>query len=231
MDKSPTIRRMRPALAAALAALLLGVAAGAPAVPPATRTVLFFGDSLTAGLGLADPDAESYPAQVQALIEAEHLSWAVANAGLSGETTAGGLRRIDWVLGRRPDVVVIELGGNDGLRGTAPEVTRANLQAIIDRIRSRAPETRIVVAGLRMPGSMGADFADAFAAIYPDLARRNGCTLIPYLLEGVGGRPDLNQPDGIHPTAAGARIVARTVWKALRPLLVAEGAAGRTAKP
>jgi acyl-CoA thioesterase-1 len=180
---------------------------------------VFFGDSLTAGYGLADPDTQSYPARIQVKIDAEHLPWHVVNAGLSGETSAGGLRRIDWVLRQRLDVFVLELGANDGLRGTAPEVTRANLQAIIDRVRSKYPAARIVLAGMRMPQNMGPDYVEAFRAIYPALAQKNGIALIPFLLDGVAGRPELNQYDGVHPTPAGAAIIAEEVWKSIAPVL------------
>lgn len=190
-----------------------------PAQTPALRTIIVFGDSLTAGYGLADPDTQSYPAQIQRKIDADHLPWRVVNAGLSGETSAGGLRRIDWVLNQKPDVFILELGANDGLRGTAPEVTQANMQAIIDRVRSRYPDSRIVLAGMRMPLSMGQDYAEAFHAVYPALAARNRLILIPFLLEGVAGNPDLNQGDSIHPTAPGAAIVANNVWKTILPFL------------
>jgi acyl-CoA thioesterase-1 len=212
------LRYGRMALAAAF---LLGAPVLRAAEAPAGRTLVFFGDSLTAGYGLADPDTQSYPAQVQGKIDAAHLPWHVVNAGVSGETSAGGLRRVDWVLNQRPDIFVLELGANDGLRGTPTEVTRANLQGIIDRVRSRYPDTRIVLAGMRMPPNLGADFADAFRAIYPALARKNGITLIPFLLDGVAMMPDLNQGDGIHPTAAGAAIVADGVWKVMGPILSA----------
>jgi acyl-CoA thioesterase-1 len=203
----------------ALAALLVAATA-LRAADAAPHVITFFGDSLTAGYGLADPDSESYPAQVQHRIDAEHLPWRVVNAGLSGETSAGGLRRVDWVLNQRPDVFVLELGANDGLRGTATEVTRANLQAIIDRVRARYPATTIVLAGMMMPPSMGQDYTDAFRALFPSLAQKNGLTLIPFLLDRVAANPDLNQGDGMHPTAAGAAIVADGVWKVIKPLLV-----------
>jgi len=198
--------------------LALGAVLGA-AQAQGPRTIVFFGDSLTAGYGLADPDTQSYPALIQGKIDAEHLPWHVVNAGLSGETSAGGLRRVDWVLRQRVDVFVLELGGNDGLRGTAPEVTRANLQAIIDRVRSRYPQARIVLAGMRMPASMGQDYAEAFGAVFPALAAKNGLVSIPFLLQGVAERPDLNQGDMIHPTAAGDAVVADLVWKTLSPIL------------
>ncbi len=184
-----------------------------------TRTLVFFGDSLTAGYGLADPAAEAYPALIQEKISAAKLEWRVVNAGLSGETTAGGVRRIDWILRQPVDLFVLALGANDGLRGTDPAATRANLQQIIDRVRAKYPKAKLVLAGMQMPPTLGADFSRTFGKIYPELAAKNDATLIPFLLEGVGGRPDVNQADAIHPTAAGATIVAETVWKTLQPLL------------
>jgi len=214
-------RAGRPWATWAVLALVLGPVPTrlASANAPEERAIVFFGDSLTAGLGLPDPNTQSYPAQIQRKIDAEHLPWHVVNAGLSGETSAGGLRRIDWVLRQRLDVFVLELGANDGLRGTATEVTRANLQAIIDRVRSKYPAARIVLAGMRMPQNMGPDYAEAFRAIYPALAQRNGIALIPFLLDGVAGRPDLNQYDGVHPTPSGAAIIADEVWKSIAPML------------
>jgi acyl-CoA thioesterase-1 len=204
----------------AAAALAVAVAARGADDAPGGRTIVFFGDSLTAGYGLADPDTQSFPAVIQAKIDAAGLRWHVVNAGLSGETSAGGLRRIDWVLRQRVDLFVLELGANDGLRGTATDVTRENLQAIIDRVHVRYPGAPIVLAGMRMPSSMGSDYADAFRALFPALSLKNGSILIPFLLEGVAGRPDLNQGDGIHPTAQGAAIVADSVWKAIFPELL-----------
>jgi acyl-CoA thioesterase-1 len=205
--------------AGALLLLFLGLAANGAAQASAVRTILFFGDSLTAGYGLADPDAQSFPAQIQKRIDAAHMPWHVVNAGLSGETSAGGLRRIDWVLSRKPDVFVLELGANDGLRGTATEATEANLQAIIKRVRLKYPSCRIVLAGMRMPPNMGPDYTEAFQAIFPDLARRNQITLIPFLLEGVAEKPGLNQGDDMHPNASGAALVADTVWLVVYPIL------------
>jgi acyl-CoA thioesterase-1 len=199
--------------------ILSGPARLGAANAPDLRTLVFFGDSLTAGYGLADPDTQSYPAQIQEKIDAEHLRWHVVNAGLSGETSAGGLRRIDWVLRQGVDVFVLELGANDGLRGTATEVTRANLQAIIDRVRSKYPAAKIILAGMRMPQNMGPDYAEAFRAIYPSLAQKNRISLIPFLLDGVAGRPELNQYDGVHPTPSGAAIIADEVWKSIGPIL------------
>lgn len=197
-----------------VAACLLATGAANAAAP---RTLLFYGDSLTAGYGL-DPD-EAYPALIQQKADAAGLAWRVVNAGLSGETTAGGLRRLDWILRQPVDIFVIELGGNDGLRGLEPDVTRANLQKMIDRIRTRYPHVTIVLAGMQIPTNMGPVYAEAFARIYPELAQKNGVALIPFLLAGVGGVPELNLPDGIHPTAEGHRIVAETVWATISPLL------------
>jgi acyl-CoA thioesterase-1 len=205
--------------AAAVLLFALALPAVGAAQAPAVHTLLFFGDSLTAGYGLADPGAESYPAQIQKKIDAAHLPWHVVNAGLSGETSAGGLRRIDWVLTQKPDVFVLELGANDGLRGTATGVTEANLQAIVERVRSKYPACRIVLAGMRMPPNMGPDYTEAFQAIFPDLAKRNQIAFIPFLLEGVAERPGLNQPDDMHPNASGAALVADTVWLVVSPIL------------
>lgn len=195
--------------------LVLGAAVRADV--PAPKTIVFFGDSLTAGYGL-DPD-EAFPALIQRKLESAGKAWRVVNAGLSGDTTSGGLRRLDWILRQKVDAIVIELGGNDGLRGIAPELTRANLQAMIDRIRERHPDVIIVLAGMQIPTNMGQTYTKAFASIYPEVASANKVALIPFLLEGVGGVPELNLPDGIHPTAQGHRIVAETVAKTLLPLL------------
>jgi acyl-CoA thioesterase-1 len=183
-----------------------------------TKTMLFFGDSLTAGYGL-DPD-EAFPALIQKKLDTEiGPGWKVVNAGLSGETTAGGLRRLDWILRQRVDVFVIELGANDGLRGISPATSQANLQTMIDRVRAKYPQVLIVLAGMQLPTNFGAAHTEAFAAIYPDLADKNKVALIPFLLERVGGVPSLNLPDGIHPTAEGQQVVAETVWATLKPLL------------
>lgn len=183
------------------------------------RTIVFFGDSLTAGYGLDDPDEDAYPALIRKKITAEDLPWRVVNAGLSGETTAGGRRRVDWILRQPVEVFVLALGGNDGLRGIEPAVSQDNLQAIINSVRQKYPAAKILLAGMQMPPSMGEDYARAFAAMYPALADKNKLPLIPFLLEGVGGHADLNQADGLHPTPAGHALVAETVWKQLRPLL------------
>ncbi len=188
-----------------------GQTAGAP------RTILFLGNSLAAGFGL-DPEL-AFPALIQQKIDSLRWNFKVINAGLSGETSAGGLRRIDWLLERQVDVLFLELGANDGLRGIPLELTKQNLQAIIARVRAKNPAVKIVIAGMMVPPNLGADYTRAFRAIFPDLAKRNQAALVPFLLEGVGGVPELNLPDGIHPTAAGHRIVAQNVWKVLHPLL------------
>ena len=182
-----------------------------------TKTLLFFGDSLTAGYGV-DPD-EAYPALVQRKIDDAGRPWRVVNAGLSGETTAGGLRRLDWILRQHVDLFVIELGGNDGLRGIDPATTRANLVAMIERVRQRYPDAAVVLAGMQLPTNMGPDYTRAFAAIYPEVAKETRATLIPFLLDRVGGVPSLNQADGIHPNAEGHRIVAEIVWQFIQPQL------------
>lgn len=184
---------------------------------PGNQTVVVLGDSLAAGYGL-DP-SESFPALLQKKIDAAGMKFTVVNAGVSGDTTAGGLRRIDWLLKRRVDVLVLELGGNDGLRGIPVGVTKTNLQAIIDRTKQKNPRAQIVIAGMQMPPNMGADYTTNFAKLFPDLAKANNAALVPFLLEGVGGKPELNLPDLIHPTAEGQKIVATNVWSVLKPVL------------
>lgn len=184
------------------------------------RTLVFFGDSLTAGYGLEDPAAQAYPALIQEKITAARLPWRVVNAGLSGETTSGGARRIDWILRQPIDVFVLALGGNDGLRGIEPGISRASLARIMDRVREKNPSAQLVVAGMMMPATLGADYTREFAAMYPELAKKYSATLIPFLLAGVGGDSALNQEDQIHPTARGHAVVAETVWKTLQPLLI-----------
>ena len=182
-----------------------------------TRTIVFLGDSLTAGAGL--PPNEAFPALIAEKIRAAGLPFRVENAGLSGDTSAGALRRTDWMLQRPIDVLVIGLGGNDGLRGLPVKSLKANLQAIIDKTKAKNPPVKIVIAGMQMPPNLGADYAADFAKVYAELARENNAVLIPFLLEGVGGQRDLNQPDLIHPTAAGHRIIADLVWRTLEPIL------------
>jgi len=192
------------------------------AVPPAgpaadIPTVVFLGTSLTAGLGL-DPDS-AYPALVQRKIDSAGLHYRVVNAGESGESSAGALHRIDWILREPPAVMVIETGANDGLRGQDPDSIRANIHGIIERVRTRSPRTRILLAGMEAMPNLGKDYVRRFRAIYPAVARADSLPLIQFLLAGVAGVDSLNQQDGIHPNEAGARIVATTVWRSLAPLL------------
>ncbi len=192
------------------------------ASPAFGGTILFLGDSLTAGLGVAETQA--YPALIQEKIRQKDLPFEVINAGISGDTTAGGLARLDWVLQKKIDVLILALGANDGLRGLPVAQTKANLQAIIDRVKAKNPDVKIVISGMQIPPNMGADYGTAFRALFADLARQNNAALVPFLLEGVGGRDDLNQADRIHPTAAGHKILAENVWRVLEPLLTSKGA-------
>ena len=217
-NPSQSARRPGPAAIPRVAWLLLGFVSFVLAAAAAEqKTIIFFGDSITAGYGL-DPN-EAYPALSQRKLDAAGRPWRVVNAGLSGETTAGGRRRLDWILRQPVDIFVIELGGNDGLRGISTESSRSNLQAMIERIRTKHPLATIVLAGMQLPTNLGPDYTRQFAAIYPELARKYHTDLIPFLLDGVGGVPSLNQADGIHPTAEGHQLVAETVWRALQPLL------------
>jgi acyl-CoA thioesterase-1 len=179
------------------------------------KRIVILGDSITAGYGL-DP-AEAYPALLQGKITAAHLPYTIANAGVSGDTTAGGLRRIDWAMGKGADVLIIALGGNDGLRGISPEETKKNLLGIIEKARAKNPAIKILLAGMQMPDTMGLDYTTRFKAVFPEAANESKSTLIPYLLEGIGGNEELNQPDGIHPTPQGQQKVAEIVWKILAP--------------
>ncbi|MDX1752156.1 MAG: arylesterase [Salinimicrobium sediminis] len=182
-----------------------------------TKTILFFGDSLTAAMGL-DP-AEGFPAEIQQKIDSIGLNYEVVNAGLSGETTAGGRNRIQWVLNQKVDVFVLELGANDGLRGIPVQETRQNLQAIIDIVRAKNPNVEIILAGMQVPPNLGQDYTEEFKNVFPELAQENDLHLIPFLLEGVAGNPSLNQQDRIHPTEEGYDIVAENVWTVLEPVI------------
>lgn len=184
---------------------------------PIESTVLFLGNSLTAGYGLEL--REAFPALIQKKIDSLDWNFKVINAGLSGETTAGGLRRIDWLLRRSVDVLILELGGNDGLRGIRPDLTKKNLQGIIDKTRKKYPHVKIVIAGMQVPSNLGKSYTKDFQALFPELAKKNDAVLIPFLLKNVGGVPELNQPDGIHPTASGHKFLAENVWEVLQPLL------------
>lgn len=201
------------ALASALAVTLVKAAE-----PPGARPrIVVLGDSITAGYGLSKDEA--YPALLQARLNEAHLGFEVVNAGLSGDTTAGGLRRVDWVLSAGARVLIVALGGNDGLRGIAPRETASNLTSIMQKARAKVPGLTVLLAGMQMPASMGADFAREFGALFPRVAAENHAILIPYLLQDVGGIEKLNQPDRIHPTPAGQQKVAENVWAVLRPAL------------
>lgn len=216
-------------------AFTLALACGLAAQPAApARNILVLGDSLTAGYGLPDPATQAFPALLQEKIDAlapstptppaHHSSlpapvrWRVVNAGLSGDTTSGGLRRIDWVLRQPVSILVLALGSNDGLRGLDPDLVARNLAAIGTKVRAKNPDARILLLGQRMPTSMG-DYAARFDAVFPPLAQKNGWAFVPFLLEGVGGVRELNQADAIHPNETGHQRMADTVWAGLAPLL------------
>ncbi len=174
------------------------------------KTILFFGNSLTAGYGI-DPE-ESFAGRIQSRLDSLEKEFRVINGGLSGETTAGGLSRLDWFLEEEPYLFVLELGGNDGLRGIPLTETKNNLLAIVTKVQAKYPNTKVILAGMQIPPNMGQEYTEEFKAIYPAVAREKNIELIPFLLEGVAGNPDLNLPDGIHPTAEGHRLVMETVW-------------------
>ena len=180
-------------------------------------SVVFLGTSLTAGYGL-EPE-EAYPALLQQKIDSAGLNYRVVNAGVSGETSAGARRRIDWLLRKPVSVLVVETGANDGLRGLSADSLRANIQAIFDRARELRPVPRLVLVGMRIPPNYGQAYSRQFERIYPELAKANGAELVPFLLQDVGGVAALNQPDGVHPTAEGQRRMAATVWRVLEPVL------------
>lgn len=202
------------------------IAAAAPADRPAGEArgvILFVGTSLTAGLGL-DPD-DAYPALIQARLDSLGLPFRAVNAGVSGETSAGALRRIEWLLSQEPPaVIVIETGANDGLRGQSPDSLRSNLEGILDAVDRLDPRPVVFVAAMEAPPNLGQDYVSAFRAVFPEVAARRDATLLPFLLEGVAGVAALNQADGIHPNEAGARRVAENVWQSLRPVLTENGA-------
>lgn len=193
------------------------------AEPPSdsAKVIVFFGNSLTAGYGL--PPEQSYPALIRERLDSLGYNYRVVNAGVSGETSTGGDSRIDWVLNQPIDIFVLELGGNDGLRGIPPEETRKSLQSIIDKVEEKHPEAEIILAGMQIPPNMGPEYTAEFRRIYPELATGNDVTLLPFLLEGVGGEPELNQPDGIHPNEEGMKIVAENVWEVLKPMVERSG--------
>ena len=183
-----------------------------------TKTILCFGDSITAGYGL-DDNNDAFPALLQQKIDALNLNYTVINLGVSGETTAGGKSRIDWIMNQSADIFLLELGANDGLRGVALSETRANLQAIINVVKEKSPKTTIILAGMELPPNMGQAYTTEFRQMYADLAKQNELEFIPFILKDVGGIPSLNQGDGIHPNVEGHKILAETVWETLRPLL------------
>ncbi len=181
------------------------------------KKIVFFGDSITAGYGI--PMENAFPALVQSKIRDLNLNYEVINAGLSGETTAGGLNRIDWVLKAKPDIFILELGGNDGLRGLSLEESEKNLKGMIEKVRKANPKAVIILAGMQIPPNLGQDYTNQFKGLFPKVAKEMDTQLIPFLLDGVGGDPQLNLSDGIHPNQKGHKIVAETVWEYIRPLL------------
>ncbi|HEX4845929.1 MAG TPA: arylesterase [Geothrix sp.] len=222
------MRKVRCPAAALPLLLVLAAACGRPApeaaepTAPAAQTpqaasgtLVFLGDSLTAGLGL--PREEAFPALIEARLAAEGRPWKVVNAGISGDTTAGGAARMDWIYRQKVDVMFVCLGANDGLRGIPVHETERNLRAILARARMEG--TRVVLAGIQLPGNYGTRYRAAFARIFPRLAEEFQIPLLPFLLEGVAMEPSLNQSDGIHPNAAGTRRVASHAWTALDPVL------------
>ena len=181
------------------------------------KKILFFGDSLTAGYGLEV--SEAFPALIQQKIDSLELEYTVINAGLSGETTASGKNRLEWVLEDDIDIIIIELGANDGLRGVPLTETESNLQAMIDTVQSKLPEAKIILAGMKIPPNMGPEYTSKFESIFAELAASENVKLIPFLSENVAGMPELNQGDGIHPTIEGQKLVANNVWEVLKPML------------
>jgi acyl-CoA thioesterase-1 len=206
------VRRLR---AGALVLLCVALLSWAPGEARGEGVVVALGDSLTAGLGVAADEA--FPARLEARLRAEGYAYRVVNAGVSGDTTAGGLRRVDWALRVSPDVVIVALGANDGLRGQSPQAMRANLEEIVARLQ--AAGARVLLAGMRLPPNYGAEYTKEFEAVFPAVARRAKVALMPFLLNGVAGDPRLNQADGIHPTAAGQQVIADHLWPYLHPLL------------
>ncbi|RPG34213.1 MAG: arylesterase [Muricauda sp. TMED12] len=181
------------------------------------KKILFFGDSLTAGYGLEV--SQAFPAVIQEKIDSLGLDYTVINAGLSGETTASGKNRLEWVLEDDIDIIIIELGANDGLRGVPLTETESNLQSMVDAVQSKLPNAKIILAGMKIPPNMGPEYTSKFESIFPELATSENIKLIPFLLNNVAGIPELNQGDGIHPTVKGQKLVAENVWKVLKPIL------------
>jgi acyl-CoA thioesterase-1 len=192
------------------------------------HTVLFIGTSLTAGLGL-NPDS-AYPQLIQQKIDSANLPFEVVNAGVSGETTAGLLRRLDWLMRGKFDVVVVESGANDGLRGTPVATVRENLRTILSRIRAAHPSAHVILVQMEAPPNLGPEYTKAFHQMYANVAKESGATLMPFLLNGVAGDRNLNQADGIHPNQHGEHIVAANVWRTLGPVLAGARGEGRGAR-
>lgn len=181
------------------------------------KTIVFFGNSITAGYGL--DLSEAFPARIQERLDSMNMPYKVVNAGVSGETSSGGRSRIDWILKQEVDIFVLELGGNDGLRGIPITETKKNLQTIIDKVKGKYPDAKIIITGMQIPPNMGKKYTTEFRSMYPDLAKQNNISIVPFILEGVGGNAELNLSDGIHPTAEGHRILANNVWNVLKGLL------------
>jgi acyl-CoA thioesterase I len=186
--------------------------------PAEKKTILFFGNSLTAGYGLEDP-AAAFPSLIQKRIDSLRMPYNVINAGVSGETSSGGNSRIEWILKQPIDVFILELGANDGLRGIPFTETEKNLQSIIDKVRAKNKEVKIILAGMLVPPNMGPDYSRAFKDLFPELAKKNKTPFIPFILEGVAGEEKLNQGDGIHPTVEGHQMVMENVWEVLKDVL------------
>ncbi len=210
--------RLRSTRALFVVAVVFGMCAtGVGAATATERVIVALGDSLTAGLGVA-PD-EAWPALLEVRLGREVAPYRVINAGVSGDTSAGSLARLDWVLRNDPEIVIVALGANDGLRGQAVSALRANLTAIVERLKAR--KVKVLLAGMRLPPNYGATYTEAFVAAFSDVATRAGVPLLPFLLAGVAGDARLNLADGIHPNAEGHRVIAERVWPYLRPLLAA----------
>jgi acyl-CoA thioesterase I len=183
------------------------------------KVILFFGNSLTAGYGLDEPDTEAFPAIIQKKIDSLKLDYQIVNAGNSGETTSGGKDRINWVLKQKIEIFVLELGGNDGLRGIKPQESQKNLLQIIQTVKEKYPQTKIILTGMEAPPNMGQEYTTEFSAIFKAIAQATQVDLVPFILAGVGGEARLNQPDGIHPTSEGHKILAQNVWAILQKKL------------
>jgi acyl-CoA thioesterase-1 len=225
------MKRTQLTLETKIVVLALGllILKGLTMAASAPKMILFLGDSITAGYGL--DLSEAFPGLIQKKIDAKGWNFKVVNAGQSGDTSAGGLGRLDWLLKNKIDVLVLELGANDGLRGLSVEAMKKNLQAIIDRTKEKYPQARIVIAGMQVPPNMGGDYSRRFEAGFADLAKKNKASFVPFILEGVGGTRELNLADGIHPTAKGHEIVANNVWKVLEPVLRSLNGPGSKTKP